>query len=156
MEALVDALARSLKSDTVLTRDNGLSAFGAVDACFPLHASPPTVCLVFLVGQLVPNRFQVPISLLQACTDLVDGFENGNVVDADAHFGLVFPEELLNKDDFCPQSLVCRVIHRRIYLAYKVIPRGVACDWNEMLAFLPVQKIEVGGDESNEQKRAQN
>lgn len=155
MEALVDAFAWNLESDKVFTRDNGLPAFGAVDDCFPLHSSPPPICLVFLVGQLVPNRFEVLVSLLQASAGLVDGPEDGKVVDFDAHFGLMFPEELLDKENLCPKSLVCRVIQRWIYLAGKVIPRSVACDWNEMVAFLPVQKIEIGGDESNEQKRAE-
>jgi len=155
MEALVDALAWDLESDKVFTRDNGLAAFGAVDDRFPLHSSPPRICLVFLVRQLVPNRLEVLVSLLQASAGLVDGPEDGNVVDSDVHFGLMFPEELLDEENLRPKSLVCRVIQRWIYLAYKVIPCGVACDWNEMLAFLPVQKIEIGGDESNEQKRAE-
>jgi hypothetical protein len=151
MEAPVDALARNLESDKVLTRDDRLPAFGAVDDGFRLHASPPTICLVFLVGQLVPYRLQVSVSLLQADAGLVDRFENGNIVDVDVHFGLMFPQELLDKDNFCPECFVRRVIHRRVYLAYKIIPRGVACDWNGMLAFLPVQKIEIGGAEGNEQ-----
>ena len=37
MEALVDAFARDLETDKVLTRDNGLSAFAAVDDRFPFH-----------------------------------------------------------------------------------------------------------------------
>lgn len=151
MEALVDALARNLESDKVLTRDDGLSAFGAVDDCFPLHASPSTICLVFLAGQLVSNRLQVLVSLLQAGAELVNGFENSNVVDADVHFGLLLPEELLDEDNLRPKSFVCRVIHGRIYLVHKVIPRRVAGNWNEWLAFLPVQKIEIRGDEGNEQ-----
>jgi hypothetical protein len=155
MEAPVDACAWNLESDKVFTRHNGLLAFGAVHDCFPLHSSPPSICLVFLAGQLVPNCFEVLVSLLQASAGLVDGPEDGNVVDSDAHFGLMFPEELLNKENLCPKSLVCRVIHRWIHLVYKVIPSGVACDCNEMLAFLSVQKIEIGGDESNEEKGAE-
>jgi hypothetical protein len=151
VEALIDVFARNLESDKVLTLDNGLPAFGAVDSGFPFHGSSPALCFVFLVGQLLLNRFQVLISLLQASADLVDGFENGNVVDADVHFALMLPEELLDEDDFCPKSLVCRVINRWIYLVYKVIPRGVACDWDQMLAFLAVQKIEIGRDEGDKQ-----
>lgn len=82
---------------------------------------------------------------------MVNGFENSNVVDADVYFGLMLPEELLDEDNLRPKSFVCRVIHGRIYLVHKVIPRRVAGSWNEWLAFLPVQKIEIRGDEGNEQ-----
>lgn len=150
MKALVDAFARDLESDKVLTRDNGLSAF-VTDDGFPFHGSPPAPGAVFLVGQLLPDRFQILVRLVQASAGLVDGPEKGNVVDSDVYFALVFLEELLDEDNFRPKGLMCRVIHRRIYLAHKVIPRRVACDWNEMLAFLPEQKMEISGDEGDEQ-----
>ena len=35
-----------------------------------------------------------------------------------------------------PKGLACRAIHRRIYLAYKVIPGGIVYDWNDLLTFL--------------------
>lgn len=57
MEALIDAFAWNLESRKVLTLDYGLSAFEAVDDCFPLHPSLPAIWFVFLVGQLLPNRF---------------------------------------------------------------------------------------------------
>lgn len=154
MEALIDLLAWSLESDKALTLDNGLPAL-ATDDCFPFHRSPPAPCFVFLVGQFDSNRLEVLVRLLQASAGLVDGSENGDVVDRDVPFPLVLPDKLLDEGDFCPKSLVCQVIHRWIYLVYKVIPRGVACGRNEMLAFLAVQKIEIGGDDGNEQERSE-
>jgi len=112
--------------------------------------SPPVPRLVFFVGQLVPDRFQVLVGLLQAGARLVDGSEDGNVVDSDADFRLMFPQEFLNEDDLFSPSLLWRVVGQGIHLPYEVVPGGVANDGNAMLPFLPVQKTEIGGDEGNE------
>lgn len=111
MEALVGAFAWNLESDKVLTLDNGVSALRAVDNAFPFHGSSPVPWFVFLVGQLVSNRLQVPVSLLQAGANLVDGFENGDVVDLYVHFRPVLVEELLDEDNLCSKSLARRVVH---------------------------------------------
>jgi hypothetical protein len=140
VKELVGFVARNLEADKVFTRDNGLSALAAMDDCFSFHGSPPTLCLVFLEGQLVPDRFQVLVGLLQAGPSLVDSSENGNVVDSDAHFGLMFPKELLDQAKLFSKSLAWRVIRRRIDLVYEVIPRNIAHDWNGIPAFLPVKK----------------
>ena len=97
MEKLVRFLPWYLEVREALSRDNWLSACAAIDDCFSLHASPPTTCLVFLVRQLVPDRFQVPVGLLQSDAGLVDGFEDNKVVDSNAHFVLVFSKKPLNK-----------------------------------------------------------
>lgn len=94
MEALIDLLAWSLESDKALTLDNGLPAL-ATDDCFPFHGPPPAPCFVFLVGQFDSNRLEVLVRLLQASAGLVDGSENGDVVDRDVPFPLVLPEKLL-------------------------------------------------------------
>ncbi len=112
--------------------------------------SPPVPRLVFFVGRLVPDRFQVLVGLLQAGARLVDGSEDGNVVDSDADFGLMFPQKFLNEDDLFSPSLLWRVVGQGIHLPYEVVPGGVANDGNAMLPFLPVQKTEIGGDEGNE------
>ena len=80
----------------------------------------------------------------------VNGSEDGNVVDSDADFGLMFPQEFLNEDDLFSPSLLWRVVGHGIHLPYKVVPGDVANDGNAMLAFLPVQKREIGGGEGNE------
>jgi hypothetical protein len=113
--------------------------------------SPPAPRLVFFVGQLVLDRFQVLVGLLQAGAGLVDGPEDGNVVDSDADFELMFPEEFLNEDDLFSQSLLWRVVGHRIHLPYEVVPGGVANDRNALLAFLPEQEIDIGSDECDKQ-----
>ena len=117
--------------------------------------SPPELCLLSLVGQLVPDCFQVFVGFLQAGAGLVDGFEDGNVVDSDARFPLMFSEELLNADNLLSQSFLCRLIHFGIDLVYEVVPRDVAHDGNDMPAFLPVQKIETTCDDRDEQQRTE-
>jgi len=94
VEKLIGFLPRHFATNKVFTRDDRLSAFEA-DGCLAFHGSPLAPCLVFLVGQLFPNRFQVLISLLQSDADLFDGFENSNVVNADVHFGLMFRQKSL-------------------------------------------------------------
>src|SRR5260370_7579209 len=83
--------------------------------------SPPVPRLVFFVGQLVPDRFQVLVGLLQAGARLVDGSEDGNVVDSDADFGLMFPQKFLNENDLFSPSLLCRVFAPRILLPYPYV-----------------------------------
>jgi hypothetical protein len=156
MKELVGFFAWDLEANKPFTRDNGLSAFAAMDDCFRFHGSPPELCLDFLVGQLVLDRFQVFVGFLQAGAGLVDGSEDGDVVDSDAHFELMFLEEPLDQVKLFSKSLVWRVIRRRIDLLYEVIPSDVAHDWNGIPAFLPVQKTEIGRNERDEQKRTEN
>jgi hypothetical protein len=68
----------------------------------------------------------------------------------------MFSEEILNKDYLFSQSLPRRVLHSEINLDCEVVPRGVAQDWNDIPAFLPVQKIETGRDERDKQNHAEN
>jgi hypothetical protein len=156
MKELVDFFAWDLEANKPFTRDNGLSAFAAMDDCFWFHGSPPDLCLDLFVGQLVLDRFQVFVGFLQAGAGLVDGSEDGNVVDSDAHFELMFREELLDQDKLFSKSLVWRIIRRRIDLVYEVIPRDVAHDWNGIPVSLPAQEIDIGRDERDEQKRTKN
>lgn len=56
MEALVDAFARDLETDKVLTRDNGLLAFAAVDDRFPFHRFTSRALLRIPCGTTLPCR----------------------------------------------------------------------------------------------------
>ena len=150
MKALVDASAWSLESGKVLARENRLPTMAATDDCFAFHGVTSRPPLGILVGQLVPDRFQVLVGLLQAGARLVDGSEDGNVVNSDADFGLMFPQEFLNEDGLFSPSLLWRVIGQGIHLPYEVVQGGVANDANAMRPFLPVQKTEIGGGEGNE------
>ena len=82
VKEIVGFVARNLEADKAFTRDNGALAFAAINDCFPFHGSPPALCLVFLVGQLVSDNFQVLVHLLQACASMVDGCEHGSVVES--------------------------------------------------------------------------
>jgi len=103
MKALLDASAWNLESGKVLARENRLPTMAETDDCFAFHGVTSRPRLVFFVGQLVPDRFQVLVGLLQAGARLVDGSEDGNVVDSDADFRLMFPQEFLNEDDLFSQ-----------------------------------------------------
>src|SRR5713101_212119 len=111
-----------------------------------VHLSPSDLCLLFLVGQFLLDRFQVLISFLQAGANLIDGSEDGNVIVCDAHLGRVFAEELLNDENLFEQGFLRRIIRHISDLVCKVVPRDVAGDGNDMSAFLPIQKIETASD----------
>jgi len=117
---------------------------------------PPALCLLFVVGQLILDRFQVLIGFLQARPDLVDGPEDGNVIVCYAHFGLVFTEELLNDESLFEQGFLRRIIRHVLDLGYEIVPCDVAHDGNDMPAFLPVQKIETTRDQCDKQQSTEN
>lgn len=154
MEELVGFRPWKLEADKVFARDNGLVALTAVDDCFPFHRSPPELRLVFPVGQFVADCFQILVGSSQAGTGLVDGSKNGDVLDSHGDFRLMFPEEFLNHDDLFSQSLFWRVIRRGIDLGYKVIPRGIARNWNTVAWLPPVQQVQIADDKRDEQERA--
>lgn len=121
-----------------------------------VHASPSGLCFLFPVGQSLLDRFQVLISFLQAGANLIDSFENGNVIVCDAHLGRVLAEELLNDENLFEQAFLRRIVWHVFDLGYEIIPRDVAHDGNAVFAFLPVQKIETTRDERDKQKHTEN
>ncbi len=121
-----------------------------------VHLSPSDLCLLFLVGQFLLDRFQVLISFLQAGANLIDGSEDGNVIVCDAHLARVFAEELLNDENFFEQGFLRRIVRQVFDLGYEIIPSDVAHDGNAVAAFLPVQKIETTRDERDKQKHTEN
>jgi hypothetical protein len=56
MEEVVALLAGNLEADETeaFSRDNGLLTFAADDNGPEFHWSPPQICMLFLVRQLVP------------------------------------------------------------------------------------------------------
>ena len=66
MEEVVAFLSGNLEADVTeaLSRDNGLHTFAADDNCSEFHRSPPQLCLLFLVGELVSQCFKIPVGFL--------------------------------------------------------------------------------------------
>src|SRR6267378_4278299 len=137
-------------------RDSAPMVLTGVEDGFPPHGLPPALCFLFLVGQLIPDRFQVLIGFLQAGADLVDGPKDGNVIVCYALFSRMFAEELLNEENLFEQGLLRRIVRHVFDLSYEVVPRDVAHDRNDMPAFLPIQKIEITHDERDKQQRTEN
>ena len=108
------------------------------------------------VEQIVADCLQILVGFPQPGTRLVDGSEHGDVVDSHSDFGWMFPEELLHNDNLFSQSLFRRVIRRGMDLDYKVIPCGIARNWNTVARLPPVQQIEIAVDKRNEKERADN
>src|SRR5258706_12376689 len=103
-------------------RDSAPMALTGVEDGLPPHGLPPALCFLFLVGQLLPDRFQVLIGFLQAGTDLVDGSKDGNVIVCYALFGRMFAEELLNDENLFEQGLLRRAIRHGFELGDEVLP----------------------------------
>jgi len=100
----------------------------ALDNDFALHGSSPKLRVVSYVGQPVADGFRVLIGLAQAAAGLVDGSRHGGFVGSYGDFGLLFPEELVNEENFSSQCLTWPMVRRRIDLEYKIIPSCVARD----------------------------
>jgi hypothetical protein len=66
VEEVVALLAGNFETDVAeaFSRDNGLMTFAAEDDCSEFHGLPPERFLLFLVGQLVSQCFQILIGFL--------------------------------------------------------------------------------------------
>ena len=98
MKELVTASAWKFEADKLLAGEDGLAAFRTAHRRLRLHISPQVPGLEFFVGEGLADGFQVLVGLLKMSTCAVDGSENGDVVDSDAHLTLVFLERLLNQE----------------------------------------------------------
>jgi hypothetical protein len=136
MEELVGFRSWKLEANKAFTRDDGLLTLTALDNDFALHGSSPELRVVLYVGQPVADGFRVLIGLAQAAAGLVDGSKHGDFVGSCGDFGLVFPEELVNEENFSSQCLTWRMVRRGIDLEYKIIPSCVARD-QKAVAWLP-------------------
>src|SRR5258708_29246401 len=90
------------------------------------HGLPPALCLLFLVRQLLPDRFQVLIGFLQAGTDLVDGSKDANVIVCYLLFSRMFVDGVLIADNLFEPGLLLRIIRYPFDLSYDVVPLDVA------------------------------
>jgi len=66
VEEVIALLAGDFETDEseAFARDNGFLTLAANDDCPESHRSPPHLCLLFLVGQLVSQCFQISVGLL--------------------------------------------------------------------------------------------
>jgi len=158
MEEAVGFLARNLEADEAepLSRNNGLLTFTAVDDGRKSHWSPPELPLRFLVGLLVSQRFQVLVGSVQACTNLVDRAEYGNVVDSDTGFRFVFLEESLNDQHFFVEGVLLKILRQEPDLGNEVIPRDVAHDVNNGRSFFSIRHVNVCAEENDRKECAKN
>jgi hypothetical protein len=102
-----------------LSRDNGLHTFAADDDCSEFHRSPLQLYLLFLVGELVSQCFQIPIGSLQTRSCLVNGLEYLEVVDSDSHFGLVRLEKSLDNEQFVVERILRSIVWQEIDLVMR-------------------------------------
>src|SRR5258707_5061593 len=107
-------------------RDNAPMALTGVEDGLPPHGLPPALCFLFLVGQLLPDRFQVIIGFLQAGTDLVDGSKDGNDIVCYALFGRMLAEEILTEENIFDTRLYRRIFLHGFYLIYKCVQLDAA------------------------------
>jgi hypothetical protein len=91
VEEVIAVHTWNLEADVseVCSRDDGLLALAAGDDFPEFHGSPPQVCLLFFVGKLVSQPFQILIRFLQTSACLVNGSEHFEIVDSDPPFSLV-------------------------------------------------------------------
>src|SRR5215472_15553005 len=145
MEEAVGFLARNLEADEAepLSRNNGLLTFTAVDDGRKISLVTSRAALRFLVGQFVSQRFQVLVGSVQACTNLVDRAEYGNVVDSNTGFRFVFLEESLNDQHFFVQGVLRRILRQEPDLGNEVIPRYLAHDVNNGRSFFSIRHVNV-------------
>src|SRR5882672_1363493 len=151
VEEVVAFLAGNFEAGETETssRDNGLLTFAADEDCPEFQRSPPKLCLLFLVGQLVSQRFQIPIGFLKTSACLLNGLEHFEVVDTDSHLGLVRFEKLLDNEQFFVERILGRVVWQELDLDYEVIPSDVAHDVNDRGILFAIRSANIGADQGD-------
>src|SRR6266403_645506 len=140
VEEVIAVHTWNLEADVseVCSRDDRLLALAGGDDFSEFHGSPPQVCLLFFVGKLVSQRFQILIRFLQTSACLVDGSEHFEIVDSDPPFGLVRFEKFQDNEHFFVERILRRIIRQELDLGYEVIPRDIAHDVNRRRTLLRV------------------
>src|SRR6266550_4879209 len=156
VEEVIAVHTWNLEADVseVCSRDDGLLTLAAGDDFSEFHGSPPQVCLLFFVGKLVSQRFQILIRFLQTSACLVNRSEHFEIVDSDPPFSLVRFEKSQDNEHFFVERILRRIIWQELDLCYEVIPRDIARDVNHRRTLLPMGYVNKRADQDDQHEGA--